>query len=216
MFSCVVAGRPVLTDLQTISLTQFAFSIPSRPFFSHLVVFLLPGNALPPGTAAAVYLQIPPASGFRLLGAIANDKQSAVFKVNTGSPRDPDRPSDDDMLDDAAAHLSATHGQVPAGPNIVLGISVEPVEGIQAQLATLRSASDAESSALARAQPQLAPSAATRVLAQRIIKNAFNFLSSFADGKAGSEVVPLKAFQDWWVRFEKRVELDPSFLEREE
>ncbi|KAI7114770.1 hypothetical protein KC352_g34547, partial [Hortaea werneckii] len=50
-----------------------------------------------------------------------------------------------------------------------------------------------------------------KVMAQRIIGNAFNFLASF-----GSETVPLKAFQDWWTKFEKKVELDPSFLEREE
>lgn len=58
----------------------------------------------------------------------------------------------------------------------------------------------------------------TVVLARRIIQNAFNFLSSFA-GSAGvgqqEEVVPLKAFRDWWVKFEKKVELDPGFLERE-
>lgn len=53
--------------------------------------------------------------------------------------------------------------------------------------------------------------ATTKVLAQRIIGNAFNFLASF-----GSDTVPLKAFQDWWTKFEKKVELDPSFLERED
>jgi hypothetical protein len=59
----------------------------------------------------------------------------------------------------------------------------------------------------------------TKVLAQRIIGNAFNFLASFAAGDSsgrGTEVVPLKAFQDWWTKFERRVNLDPTFLEREE
>ncbi|PUU74986.1 hypothetical protein B9Z19DRAFT_1054860 [Tuber borchii] len=57
----------------------------------------------------------------------------------------------------------------------------------------------------------------TVVLARRIIQNAFNFLSSFAGGGGSveQEVVPLKAFRDWWVKFEKKVELDPGFLERE-
>jgi len=51
----------------------------------------------------------------------------------------------------------------------------------------------------------------TKILAQRIIANAFNFLSSF-----GSDVIPLKAFQEWWKKFEKKVEQDPTFLEREQ
>ncbi|KAG0134326.1 hypothetical protein HOY82DRAFT_584195 [Tuber indicum] len=62
----------------------------------------------------------------------------------------------------------------------------------------------------------------TVVLARRIITDAFNFLSSFASAADGSrgergweELVPLKAFRDWWVKFEKKIELDPGFLERE-
>lgn len=223
MFSCVVAGRPVITDLQTISPTQFAFNIPTQPHFSHLVVFLLPGNTLPPDTAAAVYIQLPPSTEFKLLGAIANDKQSAVFKVNASSTSSSVGTAvgagDDDMVD-AATALPAAAIPPLGGPNIVLGISVEPIGNIQAQLANLTnrpSTTQTENSAtaLVKHQPQQTP-IATRILAQRIIKNAFNFLSGFAGGTAGSEVVPLKSFQDWWTKFEKRIELDPSFLERDD
>jgi hypothetical protein len=56
----------------------------------------------------------------------------------------------------------------------------------------------------------------TKLLAQRIIKDAFNFLASFAGGRSGQEVVPLKSFQDWWTKFERRIENDPGFLERDE
>ncbi|KAI9842119.1 MAG: hypothetical protein M1837_007480 [Sclerophora amabilis] len=87
----------------------------------------------------------------------------------------------------------------------------------------------------------------TKILAQRIIKNAFTFLASFvsnnnnntnapagtagtaagtggaataasaaAAAHGGEEVVPLRAFRDWWVKFEKKVDLDPGFLERED
>jgi protein Hikeshi len=111
--------------------------------------------------------------------------------------------------------------------DINLGISVEPAANIQAQLAALQSQSQthlqsptfpgtASSSAMVlhRPPPQ------TKVLAQRIIKDAFNFLASFAGGggagTGGQEVVPLKSFQDWWTKFERRLENDPSFLEREE
>jgi hypothetical protein len=55
----------------------------------------------------------------------------------------------------------------------------------------------------------------TKVLAQRIIANAFNFLASFSSGgPTGRETVPLKSFQEWWKKFEGKIERDPSFLER--
>lgn len=213
MFSCIVAGRPVNTDIQTISATQYAFKIPSQPAFSHIVVFLLPGNSLDPTAAAGVHIQIPPSQDFKLLGAIANDKQSAVFKVNTGSSQVNISSSDDVMIDDATA-LPSCDATRFTGPDIVIGISIEPVENIRVQLDALKRQSvDTSGTALVRHQPAAQP-VSTKLLAQRIIGNAFNFLSSFAGGSSGNETVPLKSFQDWWTKFEKRIELDPSFLER--
>ncbi|KAL8981075.1 MAG: hypothetical protein Q9177_005686, partial [Variospora cf. flavescens] len=47
--------------------------------------------------------------------------------------------------------------------------------------------------------------------------NAFNFLASFAGQTTvgGEEMVPLRSFRGWWEKFERRVENDPGFLERE-
>lgn len=65
------------------------------------------------------------------------------------------------------------------------------------------------------------------IIAQRIAKNLFNFLSSFAVKnlppgvmslgglRADVTYVPLKAFEDWWSKFNHKVESDPGFLERE-
>ena len=220
MFGAIVASRPVLTKLQTISPTQFAFTIPSEPQFSHIVIFLLPGGLLPEGTAAAVYLRLSPSADFKLLGAIANDKQSAIFRFRSGSQNNGSGQvaadvNDDVMIDDLAdnsASISVTGGE------IVVGISIEPAGSVQAQLATLKNQASTiptTSLELVRHQPQSA-AVPTKVLAQRIIKNAFNFLSSFAGGSGGNEVVPLKSFQEWWTKFEKRIELDPGFLEREQ
>ena len=100
----------------------------------------------------------------------------------------------------------------PAPGNFILGISIEPAASIAAQLANTKAAAEEETSmALTVSRPP--PS--TKVLAQRIIKNAFNFLASFAEGGGGNETVPLKAFQEWWGKFERRVENEPGFLERE-
>lgn len=204
MFSVILPGRPCLTNLVTVSSNQFAFTFPSTPHFSHLVVFMLPGSVLPPGTAAAVYIQLPGQSEFKLLGAIGNEKQSAIFKVNLPSTT----AAENGEVDMAVDANPSVNGQSLAG-DINLGISVESAANIQSQLAALR-AEPSTSNVIIRRPPS------TNLLAQRIIKDAFNFLASFADGRGGQEVVPLKSFQDWWTKFERRIENDPGFLERDE
>ncbi|MCJ1316147.1 hypothetical protein MMC15_001467 [Xylographa vitiligo] len=208
MFGLILPSRPVLTPavLQTISPTQYAYTFPSIPHFSHIVIFLIPGNDLPIGACAAVYIQFPGSPEFVLLGAIATDKQSAIFQVNNNSSIKglANGSAEVDMDADLADGNS-----LPG--NIIVGISLEPIETVSAQLATMKASSGSNSTALTivRRPPS------TKVLAQRIIKNAFNFLASFAGGEGGNEVVPLKSFQDWWKKFERRVEIDPGFLERE-
>lgn len=182
MFSVILPGRPCLTDIQNVSANQFAFSFPTTPHFSHVVVFMLPGNQLPEGTAAGVFLQLPGDQQFRFLGGLANEKQSAIFKVHL-----PD---------------NAVNGAVN------LGISVEPVANIEQQMLQLKSNQQTNSTSMVKGGPS------TKVLAQRIIQHAFNFISSFSGNVAGQEVVPLKSFQDWWTKFERRIENDPSFLEK--
>lgn len=95
-----------------------------------------------------------------------------------------------------------------------VGISVEGVDAIRAQLEALEAGKAQVGAGAGGSGGQ--PS--TKVLAQRIIKNAFNFLASFSGtlGPGGQEVVPLKSFEEWWRKFERRVEVDPGFLERED
>ena len=165
---------------------------------------MLPGNSLPPDAAAAVYIQLPGQGDFKFLGAIGNEKQSAVFKVNLPGTENTNGSESDMMMDASIAPANcATFSDVS------LGISIEAAANVQSQLATLRSM-PSNANALVRRAPS------TKVLAQRIIKNAFNFLASFAGGPGGQEVVPLKSFQDWWTKFERRIENDPTFLERDD
>ena len=207
MFGVIISGRPVDASPQAITETQYAFRIPPEPHFSHIVVFILPGVQLPPNTAATVYVQIPPSQDFKLLGAIGLGKESAIFKV--GGMKTGNGPNDVDAMTDDAADMS--QGSAATG-DIAVGISIEPAAQVEQQLASLKSGQPPAGNGL-NAMVRLGTGnderATTKVLAQRIIGNAFNFLASF-----GSDTVPLKAFQDWWVKFEKKVELDPSFLER--
>ena len=183
MFGVFIPSRPVIPEMSTVSPNQFAIGFPATPQFHNVGVFLHPNSPLPPDTAAGVYMQLPGEQGFKFLGAIGNEKPSALFRVNI-----PDSLS---------------------GGEVNLGISVEPVRNIQAQMAQLQQ-TPSSSNAVAKRPLD------TRVLAQRIIKNAFNFLASFAGNTAnGIEVVPLKSFQDWWTKFERKVQNDPGFLERE-
>ncbi|MCJ1335432.1 hypothetical protein MMC09_000702 [Bachmanniomyces sp. S44760] len=206
MFGLILPSRPVLTveNLITISPTQCEFIFPRSPGFSHIVVFLIPGNVLPIDSAAAVYVQFP-GKDFKLLGAVDNEKPTAFFKVTGG-----DVSSGEIDMD---ADINGINDDGLAG-NVTVGISIELGSTIAPQLATIEEAEAEPSSSTALTLVKGAPT--TKVLAQRIIKNAFNFLASFVEGQGGNEVVPLKSFQAWWSKFERRIENDPGFLERDE
>lgn len=101
----------------------------------------------------------------------------------------------------------------PIGGVVTLGISIEPASSVAQQMAQLKVSSQSMALVPVQKKPD------TLLLAQRIIKNAFNFLASFSGNVQGSpgnqvEVVPLKAFEEWWRKFEGRVRSDPGFLER--
>lgn len=167
-------------------------------------MFLLPGSELPVNTGALVFVRLPPASNFKLLGALANAKQSAIFKINNlgkGGADGMNGVGDVDAMTDEAPVADG------AQQEIVVGISIQEAQKVEEQLAQLKSSS----TALVKGQPPTASPVTTKILAKRIIENAFNFLASF-----GSNTVPLKAFEDWWTKFERKIEMDPSFLEREQ
>lgn len=203
-FGVIVSGRPVVTEAQIISPTQVAYQIPSQPSFSHIVVFLLPGTTLPEGTAAAVYAQLPGTADFKLLGAIANEKPSAIFKVKNGTIAGGGLGDGDAMVDEGAVNDVAAP--------LALGISVEPAAQVAAALEQ-KKAQDAANTGIGAGSSLVVRGQNTmdqKVLAQRIIKNCYDFLTSWGSG----DTVPLKAFQAWWTKFEGKIERDPTFLER--
>ncbi|KAI8961373.1 hypothetical protein F5Y11DRAFT_326371 [Daldinia sp. FL1419] len=204
LFGLVPAGQPLITAPSSQpSATSFLYAIPHptpspanptpKPF-AHLAVFLLPGVALPEGTAAAIYVALNPtalASGqeepnFKFLGGVGPGKESAVFKLSPPS--------------------SPSSSSSPTPEGVVIGISIEDASSVASRIQQLHTDSSGNA----------APN--TQILAQRIIQNAFNFLAGFSGkvGAEGVEVVPLKAFQEWWRKFENKVRNDPAFLEREQ
>ncbi|KAI1740136.1 hypothetical protein F4680DRAFT_121316 [Xylaria scruposa] len=206
LFGLLPAGQPLITAPSSQpNPTSFLYFIPSstptnpKPF-AHLAVFLLPGIALPENTAAAIYVALNPsafapggsgsaAANFKFLGGVGPGKESAVFKLNSARNNT----------------TTAEEG------GVVIGIDIEDAASVAERIQQLQSQSTA-GVGVGRGQSQ------TQVLAQRIIQNAFNFLSSFSGqvGESGIEVVPLKAFQEWWRKFENKIKNDPGFLERQQ
>lgn len=192
LFGIVPAGQPLITDPTSApSPTSFLYALPTTKPFSHVVVFLLPNVVLPENSAAAIYLttvrdvSANTTPDFRFLGGIGPGKESAMFKI----------------------------GADTSGSGFMIGVSIESADSVGTRLQELAAnkASNSGSSASA------ATPTTTVVLAQRIIQNAFNFLASFSGtaGPGGVEVVPLRAFEEWWRKFESRVRSDPSFLEKQ-
>ena len=96
---------------------------------------------------------------------------------------------------------------------ISLGISLEPAAEVEAQLNLLR-ANTSSSTAVAiggSAQPAPMDPNSTAALAGKIMQHAFNFLSGFATNDG---MISLKAFGNWWTKFQARLSADPQFLER--
>lgn len=225
-FGLILPSRPVLTNPTVISETQYAFTFSSLPTFSHLVVFLLPNTILPDGTLAGVYIQLPgPVPEFKLLGALGTEKQSAIFRISGPSQASYGTNGGlglvEDEMTDIEAFSTTTNGATAAiTGQTTVGISIEQAATIVSQLESSKSPKPASSTALVPTgnQWQRPTPLSTKALAQRIIRNAFNFLASFAGTTTGGghEVVPLKSFQDWWTKFERRIEIDPGFLERED
>ncbi|KAM5354346.1 hypothetical protein ACJ41O_000995 [Fusarium nematophilum] len=152
---------------------------------------MLPGISLPPNTAAAIYL-----ATAQDVAAAAQSGAAPNFRFLGGIG--PGKES---------AMFKVSGGGDASG--LMLGVSVESEESVGQRLQEL--AANKAGSSASGGQPS------TAVLAQRIIQNAFNFLSSFSGtaGPGGVEVVPLKAFEDWWRKFESRIRADPSFLEKQ-
>ncbi|EEU38918.1 uncharacterized protein NECHADRAFT_94227 [Fusarium vanettenii 77-13-4] len=192
LFGIVPAGQPLITEPASApSPTSFLYSLPTSKSFSHIVIFMLPGVSLPPNTAAAIYL------------ATAQDVAAAAQSGGTPNFR---------FLGGIGPGKESAMFKVSGGGDasgLMVGVSVEPEESVGQRLQEL--AANKASGNSSGGQPS------TTVLAQRIIQNAFNFLSSFSGtaGPGGVEVVPLKAFEDWWRKFESRVRADPSFLEKQ-
>lgn len=189
------------------------FQIPDAAKINHLVVFLLPNITLPVGTAASVYIQLPN-KDFEILGQLTNQKPSAIFRINNSAASSQLTKQGSYDLDEMTDDDPAAGGTAAASEYVInLGISIEPEQVVQ-QAIQLKKANTIQpvapsASSLASAAPSTANEIAS--LGNKIVQHAYNYLSGFtgADGK-----VSMKVFDDWWAKFQSKLNADPKFLER--
>ncbi|KAL2916615.1 hypothetical protein HK105_203727 [Polyrhizophydium stewartii] len=173
---------------------QFLFELSDPATINHLVVFLT-GTPFPQGYAATVYFLWPSPGNatWTLLGHLSNEKPSAIFRLGgKKAPLQPGKSMDtlmDDASGDAAPFAMGTGGPTAAAQ---LGISIEPVESVMAQIATLPAGAHALGGAAAAGTPGAAAADSGMVVtransfsdpssvATKLLENLYNYCTSFA------------------------------------
>nr|XP_057946877.1 protein Hikeshi-like isoform X1 [Doryrhamphus excisus] len=193
MFGCLVAGRLVQTDAVQVASDKFVFNLPEYESVNHVVVFMLGTVPFPAGMGGAVYFSFPdPASGgpvWQLLGFIANDKPSAIFKISGLK------------VGQGGAHPFGTMASSPSVAQV--GVSVEPLE----QLAQQTPVSGAAAST----------TDTLRLFTQKMLDSLYNFASSFAVTQAqmtpnpSETFIPSSCILKWYDNFHRRMNQNPNF-----
>ncbi|BEI82324.1 hypothetical protein CcaverHIS002_0301920 [Cutaneotrichosporon cavernicola] len=192
MFGAIVAGRLVQTNLQRIDDTHFVFTL-ERPYdINHLTVFLTGEMPFPDGYGATVHFAWPGGEYF-LLGTLTNARPSAIYKVRGHLP---------------PGVAPGTVANAPAQ----LGIEV-------ATLGAVETAAQASAVQTGKGR-EVAQRVDVSLVAQKIVKNLFNYLHSFGgDVKLTPDTpIPLSVFQRWYDNFNRKITNDSgaAFLDRED
>ncbi|EDR10546.1 uncharacterized protein LACBIDRAFT_293582 [Laccaria bicolor S238N-H82] len=200
MFGCCVAGRLLQTDLQQIDDTHASFQLPAASSINHICVFLLGTVPFPDGYGATVHF-FWPGKGFQLLGMLSNEKPSAIFRLKgTGFT------SGTSTINAFSAF--SQQGALQTDVTATLGLSIEPLSEIQLQMQTLPSA---------LTKPGVDMMRDPTVLAERIVKHLFNYVSGFTGGAGMSPdvAVPMSVIAKWYESFMGKIRAGGvGFLER--
>lgn len=187
-FHVVVAGRAPQALLPVAGAARWAAVLEAANLVQHLAVFAV--APLPPDAAGAIYLQWPGAE-WRLIGFLAPDRPSAIFKL--GAERARPASGDVEMAPEPTAAL--------------LGIALEPLAPLLARGAPT--------------QPAPRPALGADDLAlfgRRMLESFVHFAQSFTfpatppPPAAGPvHVVPADVIDKWYANFRRRLDLDPNF-----
>ncbi|KAI0342219.1 DUF775-domain-containing protein [Trametopsis cervina] len=203
MFGCCVAGRLLQTNLQQIDDTHAYFELPVAETINHICVFLLGTVPFPDGFGATVHL-FWPGKGFQLLGMLSNEKPSAIFRLR-GNFSAQSSSNAQAVFSGASTPIADVS---PSGVTALLGLAIEPLPQIMQEVASLQQP--------VVPKPQL-PDAS--ILAERIVKHLFNYLSGFASsGPLTPDVaIPMGTIIRWYESFTSKIRNSGiGFLENQE
>ncbi|KAF7366350.1 DUF775-domain-containing protein [Mycena sanguinolenta] len=205
MFGCCVAGRLLQTNLQQVDETHAVFELQNASAINHVCVFLLGTVPFPDGYGCTVHLYWP-GRGFQLLGMLSNDKPSAIFRLRGTFTKQ----TASATLSSMAMQQDSMQQDIPvaaADVTAILGLAIEPLPDIATQIATLNTVAVAKPNSLA--DPTL--------LAERVLKNLFNYVAGFmpSDGGSADVSVPMSLIVRWYENFVGKVRNGGiGFLER--
>jgi hypothetical protein len=155
----------------------------------------------PPQFFYLLITQRPTAATYRL----SNEKPSAIFRLRGNFV------SQSSSSQAAFSNPEQPTTAAPGGVTAVLGISIEPLPQILEQV-----------SALPSAVPKPVPASSDgAILAEKIIKHLFNYISGFVSGSGTSfspeSMVPMSVIARWYESFLSKVRAGGiGFLDRQE
>ncbi|CAH1390459.1 unnamed protein product [Nezara viridula] len=194
MFGLLASGRLVQTNFEMVGEKQFLITIPDAHDLNHVVVFLTGAVAFPDGYAGLVYFSWPdPAAppNWQLLGIISNEKPSSIYKISSLKKNQEQRTLEQSGF--------LQFGQTKISHVAQIGISIETIDVVQHQHQLL----EAEN---AKNQTQFVE------FAQKMIQSFLNYSLSFTISPTPNEsYIPVKAVEDWYKNFERKLSLNPYF-----
>ncbi|ODQ46737.1 hypothetical protein PICMEDRAFT_16568 [Pichia membranifaciens NRRL Y-2026] len=222
----VAVAQPISPQKQMIEFKQ----VPIKQVY-HLSIFMLPNVQFDPDYTALVYYQILPEidstgnqslsntqqvvqNDFKLLGFLNDLKQSAIFKLNPGNIDTPVLAGANDEGDiDMESGISELEELETV--TMIIGISIEPNQTATQQLDCLRVTRDYNTSTPAPAVKSTSTVATPSqseiyAVSNKIIGNAYNYLSSFTDEQ---NKVSISKFNNWWDKFRVKMRNDPNYLQ---
>jgi hypothetical protein len=148
----------------------------------------------PEGYAGAVYFNYSTGGEQRwiFLGKICNDKPSSIFKIANLK-------HDDNTLAVTPFGGMMQQQQVTCHTSAMIGISVEPVQNIDALVPATSTTPNGSVDSFLQ-------------FSQKMLESFYNYAASFAkDGGDGQQYVSLMTLQNWFASFKRRLELNPNF-----
>ena len=221
----VAVAQPISPQKQMIEFKQ----VPIKQVY-HLSIFMLPNVQFDPDYTALVYYQIVPENDstgsqplsnnqqvvqndFKLLGFLNDMKQSAIFKINPGNIDTVVTGANDEGDIDMESGISEFEELETV--TMIIGISIEPNQTATQQLDCLRVTRDYNASTLAPAVKStntvsMPSQSEIYAVSNKIIGNAYNYLSSFTDEQ---NKVSISKFNNWWDKFKAKMRNDPNYLQ---